>query len=104
MLHDQVIEKMKGKDLAGRTYKPLFPFFEHRKAKGSFKVCTDTYVTADSGTGIVHQAPAFGEDDYRVSLANGECLACVRDAAQSDIVHTASWNCTWFANGLGASG
>ena len=63
---------MKGKDLAGRTYKPLFPFFEHRKAKGSFRVCADAYVTAASGTGIVHQAPAFGEDDYRVSLANGE--------------------------------
>ncbi len=63
---------MKGRDLAGRTYKPLFPYFESRKQKGSFKVCADTYVTADSGTGIVHQAPAFGEDDYRVSLANGE--------------------------------
>ena len=32
----------------------------------------DTYVTANSGTGLVHSAPAFGEDDYRVSLANGE--------------------------------
>lgn len=31
----------------------------------------DTYVTSDSGTGIVHQAPAFGEDDHRVSVANG---------------------------------
>ncbi|KAK9843147.1 hypothetical protein WJX74_007686 [Apatococcus lobatus] len=67
----EVIGKMKGKELAGRSYKPLFPFFANRKAKGSFKVCVDTYVTADSGTGIVHQAPAFGEDDYRVSLANG---------------------------------
>ena len=70
----QVLEKMKGKDLAGRTYKPLFPYFEARKLKGSFKVCADTYVTADSGTGVVHQAPAFGEDDYRISLANGELL------------------------------
>ena len=32
---------------------------------------TDTYVTADDGTGIVHQAPAFGEDDHRIALANG---------------------------------
>lgn len=31
----------------------------------------DTYVTAEDGTGIVHQAPAFGEDDHRVSIANG---------------------------------
>ena len=71
----QVLEKMKGKELAGRTYKPLFPYFESRKLRGSFKVCADTYVTADSGTGLVHQAPAFGEDDYRVSLANGEGTA-----------------------------
>lgn len=34
-------------------------------------VCCDTYVTDDSGTGIVHQAPAYGEDDFRVSLAHG---------------------------------
>ena len=31
----------------------------------------DTYVTSDSGTGVVHQAPAFGEDDLRIGLANG---------------------------------
>ena len=41
------------------------------KASGAFKVVCDSYVTSDSGTGIVHQAPAFGEDDYRVGLANG---------------------------------
>ncbi|KAK9864727.1 hypothetical protein WJX84_010606 [Apatococcus fuscideae] len=67
----EVLEKVKGRDLAGRTYKPLFPYFQARKAKGSFKICMDTYVTANSGTGLVHSAPAFGEDDYRVSLANG---------------------------------
>lgn len=38
---------------------------------GAFVVCTDTYVTDDSGTGIVHQAPAYGEDDFRVCLAHG---------------------------------
>ena len=37
----------------------------------AFRVCCDTYVTEDSGTGIVHQAPAFGEDDQRVVLAHG---------------------------------
>lgn len=35
------------------------------------QVVSDGYVTSDSGTGIVHQAPAFGEDDYRVCIANG---------------------------------
>jgi isoleucyl-tRNA synthetase len=37
----------------------------------SLQVMVDDYVTDDSGTGIVHNAPAFGEDDYRVCLAHG---------------------------------
>lgn len=36
-----------------------------------FKIIADKYVTADSGTGIVHQAPAFGEDDHRIAIAEG---------------------------------
>jgi hypothetical protein len=47
----------------GATYEPLFPYFaDHSSA---FRVVSDGYVTDDSGTGVVHQAPAFGEDDYR---------------------------------------
>ena len=46
---------------------------------------TDTYVTAESGTGVVHQAPGFGEDDFRVCLANGvfqkgDTVVCPVDA------------------------
>ena len=67
----QVMSKMKGKDLEGLAYEPLFPYFVSLKDNGGFRVVTDAYVTADSGTGIVHQAPAFGEDDYRVCLAHG---------------------------------
>lgn len=37
----------------------------------AFRVVADTYVTADAGTGIVQQAPAFGDDDYRIAIANG---------------------------------
>ncbi|KAK9721381.1 isoleucine--tRNA ligase [Basidiobolus ranarum] len=67
----EVLEKYKGKDLLGLEYEPLFNYFaEEFKGKG-FKVLVDTYVTDDSGTGIVHQAPAFGEDDFRVCLAHG---------------------------------
>jgi isoleucyl-tRNA synthetase len=51
------------------TYPSLTPSLQ-RKATGSFKVVCDTYVTSDSGTGIVHQAPAFGEDDMRVCIHN----------------------------------
>jgi len=70
-----IIEKMKGETLKGLSYTPLFPYFQHMKSDkpgvGAFRVVTDTYVTADAGTGVVHQAPYFGEDDNRVCLAHG---------------------------------
>ena len=61
-----VIETFKGDFLKGKTYKPLFPFFSDYKEKGAFQIFNDGYVTTDSGTGIVHLAPDFGEDDNRV--------------------------------------
>jgi len=70
----KVLEKMAGKQLQGKTYKPLFNYFEHMKDT-AFRVLCDGYVTEDSGTGIVHQAPFFGEDDNRVCLANGVVVA-----------------------------
>lgn len=47
----------------GAQYEPLFPYFASHH--DGFRVVSDGYVTDDSGTGVVHQAPAFGEDDYR---------------------------------------
>ena len=74
----QVISKCKGSQLVGRTYKPLFPYFQHLKGPpgggaktGAFRVVSDKYVTDSDGTGVVHQAPFFGEDDLRVCLAHG---------------------------------
>ncbi|RIA79525.1 isoleucyl-tRNA synthetase [Glomus cerebriforme] len=65
-----VLQRFFGKDMKGWEYEPLFDYFAPQfKGKG-FIVVNDTYVTDDSGTGIVHQAPAFGEDDYRVCLEN----------------------------------
>lgn len=60
-----VLERVKGKDLVGLEYEPLFPFFvDEWKPRGAFKVVAADYVTDDSGTGVVHQAPAFGEADF----------------------------------------
>ena len=67
----EVLENFPGSSLAGKTYKPLFSYMEDMKNNGAFKICIDSYVSSDAGTGIVHQAPAFGEDDYRICLANG---------------------------------
>jgi len=67
----QILERFKGKDMKGWEYAPAFKYFyEEFKGRG-FKVMCDTYVTDDSGTGIVHCAPAFGEDDHRVCIEHG---------------------------------
>lgn len=67
----EILQTFKGSTLEGKKYVPLFDYFLHMKERGGFKVLTDTYVTESSGTGVVHQAPYFGEDDYRVSLKYG---------------------------------
>ncbi|KAF7315526.1 hypothetical protein MIND_00067900 [Mycena indigotica] len=60
-----------GVDMKGWRYVPLFEYFTEKYEDRAFRVVVDTYVTDSDGTGIVHQAPAFGEDDYRIALANG---------------------------------
>ena len=59
-----VLETMKGKDLEGIEYEQLMPFVKVPEGKKAFIVTTADYVTTEDGTGIVHSAPAFGEDDY----------------------------------------
>ncbi|XP_077985706.1 isoleucine--tRNA ligase, cytoplasmic-like isoform X2 [Glandiceps talaboti] len=66
----EILERFKGETLKGKGYKPLFEYFIQYKGKGAFRVMTDNYVTDDTGTGIVHQAPFFGADDYRVCIEN----------------------------------
>ncbi|KAK5997382.1 Isoleucyl-tRNA synthetase [Cladobotryum mycophilum] len=66
-----VLGKLKGKDMLGWRYKPLFDYFWDDFKDVGFRVLNAAYVTADSGVGIVHQAPAFGEDDYNVALEAG---------------------------------
>ncbi|MDG1234400.1 MAG: isoleucine--tRNA ligase [Pseudomonadales bacterium] len=67
----EVIAEFKGSELVGTRYEPLFPYFSEHEKDGAFVVLEDDYVTTDAGTGIVHQAPAFGEDDFRVLRAAG---------------------------------
>ncbi|KAI1341652.1 tRNA synthetases class I-domain-containing protein [Xylariaceae sp. FL0016] len=67
----KIVDKIKGKDMLGWKYVPLFDYFQEEFKEVAFKVLNATYVTDDSGTGIVHQAPAFGEDDYNVGLEAG---------------------------------
>ena len=64
----KVLEELTGKDLEGLSYEQLLPF---AKVEGkAFVILADTYVTDADGTGIVHIAPAYGEDDSRVAKEN----------------------------------
>ena len=63
----EVLEHYQGKDLEFKEYEPLFPYAEKRIGnKKAYYVVCDTYVTLTDGTGVVHIAPAFGEDDAKV--------------------------------------
>ncbi|XP_054866468.1 LOW QUALITY PROTEIN: isoleucine--tRNA ligase, cytoplasmic [Amphiprion ocellaris] len=61
-----LLDKFPGKMLKGKKYKPLFTYFAKCEEKGAFQVVMDNYVKEEEGTGVVHQAPYFGADDYRV--------------------------------------
>lgn len=65
----EVLDKFKGATLVGKQYVPLFDTFA--SWPNAFRVLSDNYVSDNGGTGIVHQAPTFGEDDYRVCVKHG---------------------------------
>jgi len=84
--------EIKGKDLVGKKYKPLFPYFAAEKNNGGFRIAAGDFVSTSEGTGIVHIAPAFGDDDYNLSKVenlpviqhvgmNGKFVAEVKDFA-----------------------
>ncbi|XP_057260239.1 isoleucine--tRNA ligase, cytoplasmic isoform X8 [Pezoporus wallicus] len=64
----EILDRFPGIALKGKRYKPLFEYFIQYRDKGAFAVVVDSYVKEEEGTGIVHQAPYFGADDYRVCM------------------------------------
>jgi len=79
-----VLDRFKGSQLAGKHYVPLFNYFVSEDHKNRFLIITDDYVTSDSGTGVVHCAPGFGEDDFRVCMKwdvikKGDSVPCPLD-------------------------
>ncbi len=60
---------VRGMDLVGLTYEPLFPYYAD--TPNAFRVVAADFVTTEDGTGVVHIAPAFGEDDYRLGEKEG---------------------------------
>jgi isoleucyl-tRNA synthetase len=70
----KILEEVNPKKMEGREYVPLFDFYKQAEAErritneeNGFKIVLDDYVTTEDGTGVVHIAPMFGEDDYRVA-------------------------------------
>jgi isoleucyl-tRNA synthetase len=74
----RVIRSVSGKELVGLTYEPLFSYFAGQP--GAFRILADDFVSTGDGTGIVHIAPAYGEDDYRVCRRDGIELVDPLDA------------------------
>lgn len=62
----EIAKNYKGSELKGWQYEPLFPYFQDLQSIGAFRVHNDEYVTTTDGTGVVHLASAFGEDDHRI--------------------------------------
>lgn len=80
-----ILWKKKGCELEGITYEPLFPYFaslatNEDGSPGAFRTLLGDFVTTEDGTGIVHTAPGFGEDDNRVFKGTGVPTICPVDA------------------------
>lgn len=79
----EVLRTWQGTELAGVKYRPIFDDFADHTA--AFQVLVDAFVSTEDGTGIVHMAPAYGEDDYRICRAAGIELV---DPLDEDCVFT----------------
>ncbi|MGL4986529.1 MAG: isoleucine--tRNA ligase, partial [Treponemataceae bacterium] len=80
----QIIWKKKGRELLGMTYEPLFSYFADLKKidgkAGAFRIFNADFVSTEDGTGIVHTAPGFGEDDNKVFKGTGVPTICPVDS------------------------
>jgi isoleucyl-tRNA synthetase len=70
----KIQKTVKGNELVGMTYEPLFPYFEEKAKDNCFRIISADFVEVTEGVGIVHIAPAFGEDDYWVCKKEGITL------------------------------
>ncbi len=73
-----LLREFKGAELIGRSYEPLFPYF--KDLENGFRVVDGHHVSTETGTGIVHIAPGFGEDDAEIGKKEGLPAVCPIDA------------------------
>jgi isoleucyl-tRNA synthetase len=67
----EILKTFEGSELIGVEYWPLFDYFANKRSEGAFRVIDSDHVTTDSGTGIVHMAPAYGEEDFYACKRTG---------------------------------
>ena len=84
-LEYKVLRKFKGEELVGKTYEPLFG----DRGEGAHKVWAADYVSAEDGTGIVHIAPAYGEEDF--TLAQQQNIPVIHVIDESGIYSETEW-------------
>jgi isoleucyl-tRNA synthetase len=87
----QIVARYTGSELAGRSYAPLFPYFSHLKEKGAFRTWIADFVTTEDGTGIVHIAPGFGEDDYNLLKGSDIPVVCPVDEEAKFTAEVPDW-------------
>jgi isoleucyl-tRNA synthetase len=75
----KVLKTLKGKELVGRRYHPLFPYFAVKKESGAFQILSEDTVSFEEGTGLLHVAPAFGEIDFFICARAGIEIVCPVD-------------------------
>jgi len=75
----RVVWTKKGSELGGMDYEPIFSYFADLYEKGAFRVFVGDHVSTEDGTGIVHTAPGFGEEDYAVMKSSGVPVVCPVD-------------------------
>ena len=84
-----VIERTSGKDLVGRSYGPLFNYFAD--AENAFQVLAGDFVSTEDGTGVVHMAPGFGEEDQNLCAEAGIATVCPMDEHGRYTSEVADW-------------
>jgi isoleucyl-tRNA synthetase len=76
----EIVEELTGTQLKNTPYEPLFPYFSELEETGAFRVFEADYVSTEEGTGIVHTAPGFGEEDYNTLKDTDIPTICPLDA------------------------
>src|SRR5690606_18592445 len=81
----EIIQEFKGQELVGIRYQQLMPYVQPAyDAQDAFRVIAGDFVTTEDGTGVVHTAPTFGADDFRVAKQNGVPPMTLRDEAGNE--------------------